>query len=422
MAKSKKAVNIIEGIIIGILILIIAGMLFLYFTFSKTGAAPEIFGYTIYHTMAVNMAPEIPADTAVIAKSSENENIKVGSAVLCRIGDDTVLTRVVQLLNENGEKSYVVKFDTAPANDTFKIPAENIIAKAVWQSAILGKMLSFATSTFGIMIIIIIPSFIIIVFQIVRIINVKRREEESVSLDELENIMDDDGERFSVESYEESPEPKPMVFKNEEPEKEEKPSVLSVDKNGKGSFGVSESGSKIPLYTYDSLNTPKVNTSSEKSGGSVVKPIHTPNTDNFYSSFVSDSERDPLYGGRIKPQQVVAESEEEAPRKLFTQQQEDAKKEPSESNASFMSNVIPEKIVNTAAAAEKAATKPADDEIKPAAPAVQEKKENIAPDKTIPAKAVVPKEKLAPPVKRNNSKAISDLMNIIDTEKSKLNK
>ena len=46
--KSKKssAVNIIEGIVIGILILIIAGMLFLYFSFSGNGAAPNIFGYT----------------------------------------------------------------------------------------------------------------------------------------------------------------------------------------------------------------------------------------------------------------------------------------------------------------------------------------------------------------------------------------
>ena len=42
--------------------------------------------------------------------------------------------------------------------------------------------------------------------------------------------------------------------------------------------------------------------------------------------------------------------------------------------------------------------------------------------RNIPEQAVIPKEKLAPPKKKNNSKAISELMSIIDAEESKLKK
>lgn len=248
--KKKSVVNIIEGIVVAVLILLIGGMLFLYFSFSETGAAPDIFGYTIYHTKAVNMQPDIPAGTAVIAKSSEIDAIKVGSVVLCRIGEDTVLTRVVQLVSENGELSYVVKFDTAPDNDTFRIPQENVLARAIWTNKILGGLLTFATSTFGIMLVIIIPSFVIIVFQVIRIINVKRVEEDAVSLDDLNEVMirddDEDGDADAFaepEPRETRPVMKPMRLESEPAEK-------APDEVSELKFG---GGSDLPLFTYDHM-------------------------------------------------------------------------------------------------------------------------------------------------------------------------
>ena len=210
--KKRSPVNIIEGIVITVLIVLIIFMLVVYFAFSKTGATPKFFGYTFYRTMAVNMETDIPAGTAIIAKASEIDNIKEGSVVLCKVDETTVLTRVVQIVNENGQLSYVVKFDTAPAADTFKIPGDNVIAKAIYQSAGLGSMLGFVTSTFGIMLIIIIPSFIIIVFQVIRIINVKRKEEDASSLDDLDEIMKDSDNRFEDMFSDDIPADEDKVF------------------------------------------------------------------------------------------------------------------------------------------------------------------------------------------------------------------
>lgn len=217
--KKHSVMNIIEGVVVAVLIILIAGMLFLYFSFSETGAAPEIFGMTICHTKAVNMEPIIHQGTAVIGKKSAIDEIQVGDTVICRIGEDTVITRVERLSSENGEMSYVVKFVTAPADDTFKISRENIVAKAIWQNKILGSLITFATSTAGIMLVIIIPSFVIIVFQVIRIINVRKAEEEAYSLDDLEEIMIRDDDEESGEILFSEPAPKePSVMKPIQPD------------------------------------------------------------------------------------------------------------------------------------------------------------------------------------------------------------
>lgn len=424
MSKKKgSAVNIIEGAVIAVLIVLIALMLVMYFSFSKTGAAPSVFGYTFYRTMAKNMEPDIPSGTAIIAKESEKENIKVGSMVLCRIGEDTVLTRVVQLINENGEISYVVKFDTAPANDTFKIPNENVLAKAVMKSSLLGSLLGFATSTFGIMLVIIIPSFIIIVFQIIRIINIKRTEEEASSLDDLDEIMLDTDGRFEDMFSEESDEPSPAFKSAARAEENEltPPQILSVDKYGKAGLSAAKQNESSPLFSYDDVKPAKDSRPKAK-----VKPIKTPNTDNFYSSYVSDSERDPLYGGRVKPQNESSDPEKHI---TFTEQQEKAaedaaaaKNEETSSAPAFMSNVLPDAIARTVKSAESPLSAAAEETVQKHEPKPVSGERSMRREDSIPKNAAVPKEKLAPPPKKNNSKAISELMSIIDAEESKLHK
>lgn len=401
MAKKKgSALNIVEGIFIAILIILIGGMLFLYFSFSETGAAPNIFGYTIYHTKAVSMQPEIPSGAAVIAKASEIDSIKTGSVVLCKIGEDTVLTRVVQLVNEEGVMSYVVKFDTARAEDTFKIPGENIIAKAIWTSKGLGAVLNFATSTFGIMLVVIIPSFLIIVLQIIRIINVKRSEEEALSLDDLDEIMISNDDDDAEDSFRE-PELERVPVRTEEPvrteqafrfddndKKEDLIERLNVDKNGKAGLKFT-STDNVPLFTYDNLNAgrkepaPKAQRADEKDGK--------------YSNYGAPAQAAPAAAETPKNDEPVSRME-------------------SGGMAPFMSNVLPEKLANTVSESEKPGTEkvPTPVTVKP----VREDRA-IRSSKAIPPKAALPKEKLAPP-RKSTGKTISDLMSMIDAEESKL--
>ena len=197
-SRSSKVFSVIEGILIAIFILIIAVMLFLYFTFSDVGAAPTIFGHVVYKTQAVNMQPDINKGDAVIGKASAVPDAKAGDIVICRIkgaenGEERiVVARIDSLLNENGALYYNIRFNTAASTDVHKIQINEIIAADVKKNVSLGKLLTFATSDLGILLIIIIPSFIIIVLQILKIVHARQHKEESVNLYDLNSIMNSD--------------------------------------------------------------------------------------------------------------------------------------------------------------------------------------------------------------------------------------
>ena len=392
--KKRSPVNIIEGIVITVLIVLIIFMLVVYFAFSKTGATPKFFGYTFYRTMAVNMETDIPAGTAIIAKASEIDNIKEGSVVLCKVDETTVLTRVVQIVNENGQLSYVVKFDTAPAADTFKIPGDNVIAKAIYQSAGLGSMLGFVTSTFGIMLIIIIPSFIIIVFQVIRIINVKRKEEDASSLDDLDEIMKDSDNRFEDMFSDDIPADEEPKLRPIAKKADEAAGVLTVDDSGKAA----EIDKDGPIFTFEKPEAEKKN---EKPKHVIPKP-KTPNTDSFYS-YLSDKADDQLYGGRIKRQEIVEDEEEQA---------NDRK------SAGFFTighELHKDKKPETAS-----------ENISKEAPAAVEAQHTVIPEVKQPVREAVKEVKApqpaAPQKRRNTDQAISELMGMINAEEKKLHK
>lgn len=407
--KKRSPVNIIEGIVITVLIVLIIFMLVVYFAFSKTGATPKFFGYTFYRTMAVNMETDIPAGTAIIAKASEIDNIKEGSVVLCKVDETTVLTRVVQIVNENGQLSYVVKFDTAPAADTFKIPGDNVIAKAIYQSAGLGSMLGFVTSTFGIMLIIIIPSFIIIVFQVIRIINVKRKEEDASSLDDLDEIMKDSDNRFEDMFSDDIPADEEPKLRPIAKKADEAAGVLTVDDSGKAA----EIDKDGPIFTFEK---PEAEKKKEKPKHVIPKP-KTPNTDSFYS-YLSDKADDQLYGGRIKRQEIVEDEEEQAnDRKsagFFTIGHELHKDKKPETASENISKEAP-------AAVEAAPTAPVQGAV-----SHNEAQHTVIPEVEQPVREAVKEVKApqpaAPQKRRNTDQAISELMGMINAEEKKLHK
>ncbi|MDE7295185.1 MAG: hypothetical protein K2N72_12250 [Oscillospiraceae bacterium] len=449
--NKKKIANIIEGVVIAILIALIGSMLFLYFSFGEKGAAPKVFGYTIYHTHATNMEPKIPAGTVIFAKESEIDNIKAGSVVLCNIDDRTVLTRVVQLVNENGVMSYVVRFDTASEDITYKIPRESVIARAVRQDEHMGALLDFATSTKGIMIVIIIPSFIIIVFQIIRIVNAKRVEEDAYSLDDLDEIMldhdDDTADSFFSEPEVKQPAaapPKPepeaviRIVRDDSAEPEVKfagdapRQVLSVDKNGKAELKFTEVD-KSQLFTYDNL---------EITGGKREEPANAESARIDLQKESRPKESVPNFMSNVLPEKIavaagnVGQSVNETPapkavkrpvRKAAVSGDNGEKmaftSNSFASNTSAANTAVENAAANAAAASASApAGNNADRAASPAPAVVRTREERAAASaaQAIPAKAVVPKEKLAPPPKKSNGKTISELMSIIDAEESKL--
>lgn len=414
--KSVSAASVVEIIFIVILILAMAVMLGFNFLFKKGGAGASIFGYSFYNTKAVNMLPDFPKNTVVIAKASEKKNIRENSVILCEIGEHTTLIRVVRIMEEEGSTFYVVKFDTSPSNETFRVEEDAVIAKAMWQINGMGSFLDFATSAVGIIIAIVIPLIFIIAIQVARILGIKRLEEEAAALGDIDEFMQSRDEEspapvtFTEPKFIEDVTGKLPQVGRERREPEPRPEkVLTFDNRGRAEYSERRAEEKkdSPLFTYDRLTG-----KSEPAPREALRAGTAP----------SDS-RDELYMNRPTRIEVETKKADE----LFEKYGRKDKNEPVVFTP-HLSNIIPDSIaaVQEEAAAVKKAV--AEENAKPyfeksAPPAPDDKV--YMPDEekpAIPENAVLPKETIAPPKKQKSNKALAELMSIIDAEENKLKK
>lgn len=411
MARSKKRVSafaVIEIIFIIVLVLVMITMLAFNFLFKKNNTAATVLGYSFYNTKAVNMLPDFPENTVVIAKESEIANIIEGSVILCNIGDYTTLIRVTQIQQEADKTYYVVKFDTSSANETFRIESDAVIAKAVWQINGFGKFLDFATSTVGIIIAVVIPLIFIISIQVARILSIHKLEDEADALDDIDDIIQ------SREVKEPAPvtftEPKfvedvtgkiPLVPREPEPKPDK---ILSVDNRGRAEYTErkTEGLGNSPLFSYDTLKKPAQNREAVAVASS--RPVS----------------EDDIYMNR--PTRITPDMKKTTE---FFETYGSSKADKTETVVftPHMSNVIPDSIAAVQEEISTSKKSDFDDSVKAYfdrnTTTVSEKPTD-ATESLIPDQAVVPKETIAPPKKKNNNKALAELMSIIDAEETKL--
>lgn len=438
--KKISALSVFEIILMIILVIMIAAMVICNVMFRSGSGATSILGYSFYRTKAVNMLPNIPVNTIIVAKESEIQNIAPGSVILCNIGENTTLIRVREIIEENGKEFYIVKFDTALDNETFRIEKSDIIAKAVWQLESLGAVIDFATSVPGIIIAVIIPLAIILIFQIVRIRNLRELEREAASLDDIDDMIFErnkttpsyvtispskpsDEITAPLPKQSERPDLKGIAIAMKKSETKSEPELkqrLIVDDKGQAEFSaapVKQDISESPLFTNDYSSSFSSQT-TETVHSNAPTHISAPQKNDYAA----------IYSGKKSEERVV-----------FTP---------------HLSNIIPEDLLNIQESAPSAAVessaenstktyfeKPSDvkaeiaEEIAPVSPDIAASSSNSAetitpkPEykvplavSTIPENAVIPKENIAPVKKKKNSKTLAELMSLIDAEETKLKK
>lgn len=413
----------VEFIVIGILILLIAAMLVIYFSFRETGSAPKLFGYYIYQTHAVNMETAVPAESAVFAKDAETELIDNNDVVLCRLDNNLTIIRIVEKLEEDGESFYIVRYDTAAVNDTYKIPAESVIAKAVYYDIFTGKLLNFATSERGIIAVVIIPSILIVLFQVVKIVLAQKDDDEDDEDEEAFGKPIPTGEDISdkkddLPGYRELP-PVRVKFDTSAPEKQ--PSSFKIDKNGAAVYEPAPKAEDILITgeRLDAMSGRKPRENLSHADGFINQTVRIPEEKKAEKSLF-----DELMNGSVSERSDMALN---------------------------LSDVIPDKIaqVRTSAAPEERSAETEGRKAKWAARSEEaaaaasanipkeffspepEPEKLIPPDKSdepilntdsIPEDSVVPVEKIAPRRKQSANRTIEELMGIIDQQQAKINK
>ena len=197
MAKNKRL-----GVSVFVVILTIIMALSVIFTFSisymfsSDGVSGKLFGKYIYIMDTADMTPEIDKGSAVIADEDGIAVLIEGNVILFKNGKRENVMRIREVVHNTDSTIYRVSPDTA-ADNTLEVSKDNVIAKCTTESHNLGVLISFLSSMPGIIIGMLLPCFVILALLIMKIIAIRKSDnEEDTSADTDFDDDDDDDEEF----------------------------------------------------------------------------------------------------------------------------------------------------------------------------------------------------------------------------------
>ena len=129
-------------------------------------AGHNIFGYTFYIVVSESMRPNIEVGDCVIIKNvTSRDDVQIGTDItFIRESDgETVTHRVIKMItNEDGEIEYITKGTNNINADAGSVSFENIIGVRVRTAHVLGQVVSFFRTPYGIVTFLAI--FVLIIF------------------------------------------------------------------------------------------------------------------------------------------------------------------------------------------------------------------------------------------------------------------
>ena len=180
----KKVTNIISYAFITIL-MIIAAFLILYVICGQIAKKRnENPPFALYTIISPSMEPNINVFDVVFVKKTNTKKLKEGDIITFYstntfFGNTPITHRIVEVLQlPDGEIAYRVKGDANSVPDDEKVLPKNIIGKVMFKVPKLGKIQYYLASKKGWIIAILVPSLLILgydIFKIARLIILKKK-------------------------------------------------------------------------------------------------------------------------------------------------------------------------------------------------------------------------------------------------------
>lgn len=238
----KIPIKIISIIVAVILSLAILAMLAISFVFTNKNGAPTFLGHNIFLMNGTNMEPAIPDNSAIWVKAGSLPEDPVGTVALCRIFEDdlTTVLRVVGVENVDGQTNYLMRSDVNTNSEIISVSADKVVGQAISVSKTTGLILTFITSKLGILFFIILPSILLLAFELIRVLKkhnfIDDESDESNSKKssyEYDKKVDFDGPSYKKDLTEIEPKSIPLPEFTEQIDTSPK---VAVDKDGKAEY------------------------------------------------------------------------------------------------------------------------------------------------------------------------------------------
>ncbi|MCD7784666.1 MAG: hypothetical protein LUH18_03670 [Oscillospiraceae bacterium] len=214
-AKKRKPLQIVGIVIVVILALAIVSTFVIYGIFKDSNSAPMVFGKRVYIMSGSGMEPRIPQGSAVFVEEGTLPESE-GNVILCNIDGKLALVGYVGSQTTTSEEglvttSYIVKYDSTSADQQWTVDADDIIGRAVSYDLLMGRVITFASSKVGMLVIVIVPCALLILYEVIMLIITSRKRKVSAEEPAEEDMSPADTLAFTMNSPEKPVAPTPAV-------------------------------------------------------------------------------------------------------------------------------------------------------------------------------------------------------------------
>lgn len=186
--KSSAGKNVLIFFIVFIILemLIVVGV---GRVFKNKNVTPSIAGYSLYIMNGDGMGDRVPNGALVITLNMTPSTDKIGEAVVCEnvpdIGTSVFWLYDITSTDDNNGVVYTVYQEKDPAK-LYEISSKNVVGVASTYYMTAGKVLTFMSSTFGMIVCAVVPIFLLVVIELIIAIATHSSDDEEEDDDEEE--------------------------------------------------------------------------------------------------------------------------------------------------------------------------------------------------------------------------------------------
>lgn len=205
MSTVKKAASIVVSVVMWIIILVAALFAFTTLATKDDGSVSNLAGFTPLTVQSESMEPTFGENDLIIIQQCDPSTLKEGDIVTFHtiIDNQYALNthRIVSISQVNGLNSYTTKGDNNDLADQHVIADGDIVGKYAFKIPYLGAVMDVLSSTWGFLIIIVLPMLLFFIYQVYHLVivgmNLKRAMAEEDRMKQAEAIVD--GEQAKAE-------------------------------------------------------------------------------------------------------------------------------------------------------------------------------------------------------------------------------
>ena len=197
MIKKIKKIFFYIVNIISVIIIASAVIILLTVVLTKSGEAPNVFGYSAFRVLTGSMEPAIETDSLILVRRIDPSEIKEDDIISFYSKDPShggaVNTHRVVSVEQDGELwYYTTKGDANQIADKYIVTSNELIGKVIFTSHPLGIFVRLLANPLIFIPVILIPLFVILLSNLIRTVRLAQKmakeEEEAAVREALEEI------------------------------------------------------------------------------------------------------------------------------------------------------------------------------------------------------------------------------------------